>query len=112
MDISFASSQVRKLCLDRLYMRRRLGPRVAEALMARRDDIAAAANLGELSLIAGARPHRLSGDRAGQFAVDLPGGMRLVFVPAHDPLPRDRSGGLDLSAVTAIEIVEVVDYHG
>lgn len=112
MEITYASSQVQKLCLDRLFMRRRLGPRVAAALMVRLDDLAAAANLGQLSLVPGARPHALAGDRAGEFAVDLPGGMRLVFVPAHDPPPMEEGGGLDLRAVTAVEIIEVVDYHG
>ncbi len=93
-------------------MRRRLGPRVAEALMTRLDDLAAASTLAQMSMIPGARPHPLSGDRTGQFAVNLPEGKRLVFVPDHDPVPTKEDGGVDLQAVTAIEIIEVVDYHG
>ena len=50
-------------------------------------------------------------DRQGQLAVDLVHPKRLVFEPDHDPLPTNAAGGLDWSQVTAIVIVEIVDYH-
>ena len=37
---------------------------------------------------------------------------RLLFEPAHDPLPRKPDGGLDWAGVTAIRILGVEDYHG
>ena len=36
---------------------------------------------------------------------------RLVFEPGHAPLPRTEDGGVDAGQVTAIVIVEVIDYH-
>ena len=45
------------------------------------------------------------------FAIDLVHPFRLVFEPNHDPLPRRKDGGIDLEQVTAIKILEVVDYH-
>jgi proteic killer suppression protein len=57
------------------------------------------------------RCHLLSQDRKGQFAVMLSGNWRLVFRPNHDPVPVHPKGGLDLGAITAIEFLEVVDYH-
>jgi len=35
-----------------------------------------------------------------------------VFGVANDPVPRREDGGIDLERVTAIRILEVVDYHG
>ena len=36
---------------------------------------------------------------------------RLVFRANHDPLPRKADGGIDTEKVTAITIVDVIDYH-
>lgn len=57
------------------------------------------------------RRHQLSGDRDEQFAVDLAHPHRLVFEPNHDPLQRREDGGIDLDRVTAIRVMEVIDYH-
>lgn len=57
------------------------------------------------------RLHQLKGDRADQFAVDLVHPKRLVFEPNHDPVPRTADGGIDLERVTAITVLDVVDYH-
>ena len=57
------------------------------------------------------RLHQLKGNRDEQFAVDLVHPYRLVFEPNHDPLPRKVDGGINLEQVTAIKIMEVVDYH-
>ena len=57
------------------------------------------------------RRHRLGGDRFGQYAVALTRSHRLIFAPAHHPAPQLEDGGLDTNRVTAITIIEVVDYH-
>ena len=38
--------------------------------------------------------------------------IRLIFMPFHDPIPTKADGGLDWTAVTAVVIVGVEDYHG
>jgi proteic killer suppression protein len=58
------------------------------------------------------RRHQLTGNREGQFAVDLKHPFRLVFEPNHNPLPLGRDGGLDLRRVSAVSILEIEDYHG
>ena len=57
------------------------------------------------------RRHQLRGDRSGQYAVDLVHPRRLIFEPNHEPLPRRADGGIDTDQVTAIRIIEVIDYH-
>ena len=56
--------------------------------------------------------HELKGNRAGQLAVKLDKGFRMVFEVVNDPIPRKPDGGLDWSTVTAIRILELAeDYH-
>lgn len=57
------------------------------------------------------RRHQLRGDRDEQFAVDLVHPHRLVFEANHDPIPRKEDQGIDLEQVTAITIINVIDYH-
>ena len=54
--------------------------------------------------------HELAQDRAGQLAISLDGLFRLIFEPI-EPVPRKPDGGLDWSKVTAVDIIEIVDYH-
>ena len=73
--------------------------------------LAEAGSLAEVPTMRPDRCHAMKGDRKGQYAVDLVHPFRLAFAPDHDPLPRRADGGIDLTAVTAIVILEVVDYH-
>ena len=58
------------------------------------------------------RCHELTqGKRKGQLSVDLDHPYRLIFTPAHDPVPKREDGGLDWARVTAIKILGVEDTH-
>ena len=78
--------------------------------MARLADLEASATLAEMAELPG-HCHELAGDRAGQLALDLAGGKRLVFEPAANPSPLKKDGGLDWSKVEAVRILEITDYH-
>ena len=67
--------------------------------------------LSEVPLTPPDRMHQFTGDRDEQFAVYLVHPYRLTFEPDHDPLPRRKDGGIDLRRVTAITVMEVIDYH-
>ena len=108
MDISFKDRKIRVKCEDRRTAERSLGAACAAKLRTRLSDLEAAANVGEL--FAG-RPHPLTRDRQGQYAVDLAGGKRLVFEPDHDPCPWLENQAIDWSRVTRIRIVFIGDYH-
>ncbi|WP_242482682.1 hypothetical protein [Thiocystis violacea] len=62
------------------------------------------------ALIAG-HPHPLTGNRVGQFALRIDGLFRLVFEPAHEPIPRRDDGTVEWAEVTAVRIVFIGDYH-
>ena len=57
------------------------------------------------------RRHQLGGERKGQYAVDLVHPYRLIFEPNLEPFPRKQDDGIDTEQVTAITIIEIVDYH-
>lgn len=89
---------------------RKLGPASARKLRTRLDDLAAAPCL-EIAFSLPGRFHPLTGDRAGQYAISLHDGCRLVLEPADNPGPRLPDGSLDLKQVSAVRVVFIGDYH-
>ena len=88
---------------------RKLGQKMARKLRARLSDLMAVSAVTELPRAG--RPHPLTGDRAGQFALDLVHPNRLVFEPDHNPVPLTDDGGVDWSRVTRVCIIWIGDYH-
>lgn len=84
---------------------------MARKLRQRLAELGAAYSLADISHLPPARRHELTGDLKGHFSVDLAHPYRLLFVPAEEPVPRDRSGGIDRGAVGAVEIVDIRDTH-
>jgi proteic killer suppression protein len=109
LEITFKDKKIRDLCLEKAVAERKLGSVCARKLRTRLSDLEAANRV--FDLVAG-NPHPLKGDRAGQFALDLAGGFRLVFAPSHDPCPTCPEGGTDWSQVSNVCIEFSGDYHG
>lgn len=113
MDIVFATRKLQKICNSDKKLRRKYGERQAKRIQQRLYELHAAETLADISHLPPPRCHALVGDRAGQFAVDVVYPFRLIFEPAHDPIPCSEDGSIDRSQVTAIRILEVnEDYHG
>ena len=110
MDISFGTNRLRDDCNDQRRLNRRYGAEMAKVISRRLDDLRAARVLEDMRNLPG-RCHELLADRAGQFSLDLRGPYRLLFVPAHDPVPRLPVGGINWAQVTAVEIIGVEDAH-
>lgn len=91
---------------------RKFGAEQAGAIARRLGQLRAANTLSILGHLPPLRCHQLKGNRSGQFSVDLRHPYRLIFEPADDPVPVGDDGSIDRSKVTAVRIVEVVDYHG
>ena len=109
MDITFSTRALHNLCNDSRAAQKALGKRCADALKKRLDDLRAATNLEEMRFLPG-RCHELTANRSGQLGLDLEHPKRLVFLPAG-AIERS-SGRLAWSSVSAVEIIEIVDYHG
>lgn len=108
MDILFKDDELQRLGSIEKLQRRKLGANGAKRLKRRLADLMAATRVTDL--VAG-RPHPLTGDRAGQFAVGLDGGRRLVFEPAVDPPPLREDRSIAWDRVTSVRIVYIGDYH-
>jgi toxin HigB-1 len=108
VEVIFKDKNLQKLCEQQAYAQKKLGQVCARKLRSRLADLTAANSVQEL--VAG-RPHPLKGGRAGQFALDLDGGKRLVFEPANEPIPHKQDGSIDWAIVTYICIVFIGNYH-
>lgn len=108
MEIRFRDRKLRELCERQAVAEKKLGAACSRKLKLRLLALEAAGCVTDLVV---GNPHPLKGDRKGQFALDLAGGWRLVFGPAHDPCPRYPDGGIDWSRITLICIEFIGDYH-
>ncbi len=112
MVILFKTKKLQKLCNEMAALQRKFGAEQAKKIRRRLDDLQAAESLEQIKNLPG-RCHELTGDRKGKLALDQKGQYRLIFEPAHDPVPEKVDGGLDWGRVTAVRICEMgVDYHG
>ena len=111
MQIFFRIKKLQKICSSEKEMLRSFGASRARKLQQRLMELRAADNLSQISHLPPPRCHELSGNRQGQFSVDLDHPYRLLFIPTNDPVPRTEDGGLDLQQVTEIEILEIADTH-
>ena len=108
---SFRTQKLKKIFNSKKEVQREFGGKMTRKLMTSMAILAEAANLEEAQARRALGLHQLSGNRAKQFAVYLEHPYRLVFQPNHDPIPLKNDGGIDLTQVTAITVIEVVDYH-
>ncbi len=111
MQIVFQTSKLTKTFNSTSALQKAYGDRIGQTIRRR---LAVLKNARTLSLVPTTKPerrHQLTGNRRGQYALDLIHPHRLVFKPDHEPIPRKKDGGIDTDRVTAITIIEVIDYH-
>ena len=111
MDIVFRTRKLEKTFNSDHALQKDHGSQVARKIKTRLVVLRAAPNLASVPTTPPDRRHQLRGDRDEQFAVDLVHPGRLVFAPNHEPFPRRADGGIDTEQVTAITIIDVLDYH-
>jgi proteic killer suppression protein len=112
VDIFFKSSELAKTMNEGAKLAKEYGAKNGKELRLRLEVLAAAVSLADVPRVPPERCHRLVSPKYRDcFAVDGQHPFRMIFEPAHEPLPRKRDGGLDLAKITAITILEVVDYH-
>ncbi len=112
MEIVFVSRKIEKACNSERESVRMWGAENARKIRRRLAELHAAGTLGDMGRFPPARLHALKGDRKGQFAVDVRHPFRLLFEPAHYPLPLKDDGSVDLARITRIRVLSVEDYHG
>ncbi len=110
MKVEFLSAKLKKSCEDRAVRQRLFQKAAADKLATRLDDLAAAANMDTMRHLPGSW-EELTGERKGQFSCRLDKKLRLVIRPIKQPPPAKPDGGLDWTAIDAVTVIEVVNYH-
>lgn len=98
MQVEYRSQSIRKICTNASVAEKKYGSRMAELISLRIDQIRAAESVEEMVQYRIGRCHPLSGNRKGQYAVDLVHPRRLVFEKVGDE-------------IRIVQINEIVDYH-
>jgi proteic killer suppression protein len=110
VEIFFRTQKLEKTCNSEKVMKKDLGDQMAKKLQQRLFELKAADSLAEISHLPPPRLHELTGNRKGQYSIDLIHPFRLIFIVANE-LPAAGSGGIDRGQVTEIEIIAIEDTH-
>lgn len=110
MEIGIANNKLQRVLESQRGLQREHGQSCARKTMGRLRDLEAAPCLEDMRTLPG-NCHELDGDRAGQLAIEVSGGKRLILEPANNPGPAKPDGGLDWAAVKAVRILALLDYH-
>ena len=111
MRITFKSSKFAKAANSESEGNRQWGARAAKVRQ-RLLELSAADSLADVSRLPPPRCHQLQQNLDELFAVDISANERLVFRVDHEPIPRKKDGGIDLTKVTAVVVLKIEDYHG
>ena len=98
MVITYRNKTIEKKCTDAKYAEKSYGIDMAIKIQMRIDQITAADTVEEMIRLNIGRCHPLTGNRKGQYAVDLVHPYRLVF---------EKHGNV----IQIAHIMEIVDYH-
>jgi toxin HigB-1 len=108
VEVTYANKKLEKELASEKEMARHRG-QLASKLKLRLFTLRAASSLDLVSKLPPDRCHELIGSRKGVFSVDLNANWRLLFKP--DPMPLRQDGGVDLAAVTRVQILSIEDTH-
>lgn len=98
MEIEYKNKSVEKVCTNAQEATKRHGPKMAQKIHQRIDEISAADTVEEMIRFRIGRCHPLTENRKGEYAVDLVHPYRLVFIQRGDK-------------IQIAVIQEIVDYH-
>ena len=111
MDVTFRTRNLEKCFFSKQKAIKEWGPAAGQKVAQRFKEIQAAPSLKILGMLPHLHLHPLKGKRKGQYAITVIGLLRIILEPKHIPMPKLETSGIDLSKVTHITILEVVDYH-
>ncbi len=111
MNIEFRTNKLKKQLSIPAEIKKAFGTN-AKKVTQRMDDMQAASNLEILCKISAANCHPLTGDRNGEWAVDISANHRIIFTIDHEPIQMKEDGGINRILVTDIVITAAgEDYH-
>ncbi len=110
MYIHYQKKKLQKQLSDASEIKRAFGV-MAQRVSQRLTEIRASPSLAILMTIPKANCHLLTGDKNGEWALDVSHNFRMIFEIAHETIPLNEDGSIDATAVTEIRILKIEDYH-
>ena len=107
MDIVFGDAELARVCNSSTARQERYGPVASATLLRRLGQMAAAARLSDLRLLAAARIRACPGDERLGRLIALAGRDHLTVRPRDDPPATLADGALDERAVRALIVTAV-----
>ena len=98
MDVVYKNDEIKQICTDFDYAKRKYGKIMAGKIQKRVAQIESADSIELMLELKWGRCHKLKGDREGQYALDLEHPYRLIFE-------------LGKYCFIVACIIEIVDYH-
>ncbi|ACV62404.1 HigA [Desulfofarcimen acetoxidans DSM 771] len=110
MLIKFKTRKLKKICDSGQEIIKKWGQGNGFKIQQRLSELRAASCLSDISHLPPPRLHELRENWEDHFSVDIRHPYRIIFKPT-EPIPRKEDGGIDLSRVTEIMVVNIMDYH-
>ena len=110
MHLNYKSNKLEKNLTDDRKLISTYG-QLAKTIKRRRKELTNAENLETIGKLPQLRLHPLSGERVGEWSIDIKNNWRIIFSLDHEPIPTLDDGGVDLSKITIIKINSVEDPH-
>lgn len=112
MELYFGNQQLEAATRSIASSNRTWGVKCAAKLRQRLVELAAVEDLGVCARVPTHNLRSVIGHPNGRFAVRITETYRLVFEPAHDPVPFADDGFIDISRVTAIRFLAIEETNG
>lgn len=110
MQISYDNRKTQRLFNSQKAILKNFGLPVGRRVMQRLTELEAAQSLQMVSHLPPPRCHELVSANEHVFSVDVSGNLRLLFRPCGE-FSEKEDGGIDLTSVKAVCIMEVKDTH-
>ena len=111
MDVQFRTNKLRDAFLEHKIATKQFGDRDGKLYIRRINELASCETLGDVLDLPFGKPHALSGERAGEFAINMVQPRRLIFVPLDEEGQRIAADKIKPGEVKSIQVWEVVNYH-
>ncbi|MCK4654691.1 MAG: type II toxin-antitoxin system RelE/ParE family toxin [Candidatus Cloacimonetes bacterium] len=112
MEIRFKNKRFAGVLNDYNKSIASFGKAVGKTVHLRLQQMRAINNLNEMNITPGIRCHPLKGKKTGEYGITLTGNYRLIIKPDYEVIPRKKDGGIDLTKIEKVLVLNVEDYHG
>ena len=110
MRLSYKTNKLEKsLTIDKETIKKY--GKLAKKIKQRISELTAAENLEVIAKLPALRLHQYSGNRQGDWSIDIYKNWRIIFELNHNPIPQNEDGSVSIIEIKVIKIMSVEDPH-